>query len=751
MAEREWPGAALPDDEGLIRISGSIEHVIYANEDNGYCISDMGTDDDELITIVGTMPFLTEGEQVVVYGKWVHNPKFGRQFAVQTYEKILPADENAILQYLSARNIKGIGPKTAARIVEAYGADSFDVIENHPDWLAEIKGISYKAACKIQEEFRAQAGMRSVMLFFRTFFGPSTTMRIYKKWGSAAVDIAKHNPYRLCDEIQGVGFDRADAIAERLGLAKDSEARIGSGVRYLLSTNAAQNGHVCLPREKLVGGAAALLGVDTQLTDAAVSRLLSLELLKYSRIAGDQYIYLADAYDDEKYIAEKLLELNRTCAALSARDIERFIEGEENESGITYAAQQKQAIYDALRSGVMLLTGGPGTGKTTVVRALLNIFERMGYKVALAAPTGRAAMRMSSACAREAKTIHRLLEMEYAEGEQMRFVRDEDNLLGENVIIVDEASMIDSALMSALLRAVKPGARLILIGDADQLPSVGAGKVLWDLIDCGRFSTVRLTEIFRQAQSSLIITNAHRINAGEYPELGVKNNDFFFLPRSSEHEIVATIADLWCNRLPRSYGAEMRSRIQVISPSRKGGAGTEALNRVLQQALNPPSVEKREFVFRDVTFREGDRVMQTKNNYDLEWERDGKQGQGIFNGDIGVIETIDPHDRVLWINFDGKQVRYDYQGIEELEHAYAVTVHKSQGSEYPVVILPAYSCAQLLLTRNLLYTAVTRAQSMVIIVGRAEIVQMMVDNNRQSMRYTGLAVRLALEKAEDAQ
>ncbi len=738
----------MPDEGGLIRISGSIEHVIYSNDENGYCISDMGTDDDELITIVGTMPFLAEGEQIVVYGKWEHNPRYGRQFSVKTYEKVLPADVNSILHYLSAGNIKGIGPKTAARIVETYGADSFDVIENHPEWLAEIKGISRKAAQKICEEFRAQAGMRSAMLFFRDFFGPSITMRIYKKWGGGAVDIARRNPYRLCDEIEGVGFARADEMAERLGLARDSEARISSGIRYLLSTNAAQNGHVCLPRQKLTESASALLGVPVERANAAVSGLLSLELLKYVRIGEEQYIYTADAYDDEKYIAEKLVKLDRTCAALSAEDIERFIYREEIESGITYAAQQKQAIYDALRAGIMLLTGGPGTGKTTVVRALLNIFESMGYRVALAAPTGRAAMRMSAATAREAKTIHRLLEMEYDDGEKMHFLRDEGNLLEENVVIIDEASMIDSALMASLLRAVKPGAHLILIGDADQLPSVGAGRVLWDLIDCGRFATVRLTEIFRQAQSSLIITNAHRINLGELPELGVKDNDFFFLPRAGEREIVSTVADLWLNRLPRTYGAETRNRIQVISPSRKGGAGTETLNIVLQQALNPPSADKREYKFREITFREGDRVMQIRNNYDLEWEKDGRQGTGIFNGDIGLIEEIDLHNRVMIINFEDKRVHYDFTGMEELEHAYAITVHKSQGSEYPIIILPAFSCAQVLLTRNLLYTAVTRAQSMVIIVGRADIVQTMVENNRQSMRYTGLAARLSDAEGE---
>ncbi|MBR6709019.1 MAG: ATP-dependent RecD-like DNA helicase, partial [Clostridia bacterium] len=643
-------------------------------------ICDMGTDDDELITIVGTMPFLCEGEQLVVYGKWVHNPKYGRQFSVQTYEKVLPADVNSILRYLASGAVKGVGPKTAARIVEAYGADSFDVIENHPDWLAEIKGISRKNAEKISEEFRAQAGMRSTVLFFREFFGPSVTMRIYKKWGAGSVEIARRNPYRLCDEIRGVGFERADEMAQKLGLPHDSDARIESGVRYLLNVSAAQNGHVCLPRPKLIEGAAVLLGVTAEQTDAAVTSLIRHELLKYMRIGGEQYIYLADVFDDEKYIAAKLIELERTCAGVAADDIERFILREERESGISYASQQKQAIYDALRTGVMLLTGGPGTGKTTVVRALLNIFESMGYRVALAAPTGRAAMRMSAATSREAKTIHRLLEMEYSEGEQAVFVRCEKNYLDENVIIIDEASMIDSGLAAALLRAVKPGAHLILIGDADQLPSVGAGNVLWDLIDSRRFATVRLTEIFRQAQSSLIITNAHRINAGEMPELTVKDNDFFFLPRASDKDIAATVADLWMNRLPRTYGEETRSKIQVISPSRKGGAGTESLNLVLQQTLNPPSQEKREYRFRELVFREGDRVMQTKNNYDLEWEREAQSGRGIFNGDIGVIEEINTADRAMIINFDDKRVLYDFTLLEELEHAYAITVHKSQGS-----------------------------------------------------------------------
>ena len=741
------------DTLGLQRLEGSVERVIYTNEDNGYTICDMATDDDDLITVVGIMPMIGAGDHLCVYGKWTHNPKYGRQFSVSQYERVMPADTASMLRYLASRAIKGIGPKTAQRIIDEFGEDSFDVIENHPEWLASLKGISMKIALAASESFKEQAGIRSAMMFFRDYFGVATTVKIYKKWGSNAVDVAKKNPYRLCNEVDGIGFERADAMASSLGFEGDHYERIMSGLRYVLLQNGLQNGHVCLPREKLRDSTAQLLGVDTDKTDEAISMLLKNGGFHYVLQQERQMIYDAPAYEGEKYIAEKLVLLDRMCAALDLRDIDRFIENEEVKSGIHYAFLQKKAISDALRYGVMILTGGPGTGKTTVVRALIHIFDSMGYDIALAAPTGRAAKRLSEATSMEAKTLHRLLEMTYDPSGQYVFQRNELEHLDEQVIIVDEASMIDSTLMCALLKAIKPGARLIVIGDSDQLPSVGAGNVLSDIITSDRFATVRLNEIFRQARDSLIVTNAHSINRGEMPRLDVKDNDFFFLRRGSDREIAMTIADLCKNRLPRTYGELAKNGIQVITPSRKGEAGTENLNVLLQQTLNPPDPHLKEYKFRDRIFREGDRVMQTRNNYELLWIRsyDDKTGSGIFNGDIGVIESIDQQDSEMTILFDDRRVIYDFSLLEDLEHAYAVTVHKSQGSEYPIVILPMCSAAAMLLSRNLLYTAVTRAQSMVILVGREEIVAEMVRNNRQTMRYTGLSDRLVVNDIRGVQ
>ena len=727
------------DDTGVIKISGSIEHVIFSNEETGFSICDMGTETDELITITGTLPFVGEGDVVTVYGKWVHNPKYGRQFKVEQFEKQLPADRASILRYLSSGTVRGIGPKTAQRIVEKFGEESFDVIENHPEWLADIPGITSKRAHEMSEDFKSKAGIRSAMLFFREFFGASMTVRIYKKWGGGAVDIAKNNPYALCEEIEGIGFERADRLAMHLGSAPDSCERLAAGVRYMLSANAQQNGHVCIPREKLVLSAAKLLGASAESVNNAVSMLLGERKIIEVLMGETPYLYERGTYEDERYIASKLVLINRVCPSTDVSNIDAFIRREERESGVQYASLQRQAIFGALESGVMLLTGGPGTGKTTVVRALLHIFSDMGFRIALCAPTGRAAKRLSESTSCEAKTVHRLLEYGGAEGENARFMRDENNLLEEHVVIIDEASMIDNHLMCALLRAIKPGARVVLIGDADQLPSVGAGNVLHDLLESKCFTTVCLEEIFRQAQQSMIITNAHRIDRGEMPRLDVKDNDFFFLPRKTDAEIAATVAQLCATRLPKTYGDVAVRGTQIIAPSRKGEAGTEHLNVVLQAALNPPAKGKREYRFRDIVFREGDRVMQMRNNYDVEWEReDGSYGNGIFNGDIGVIEKIDLAGERAEILFDDRQVMYDFHMLDELEPAYAVTVHKSQGSEYPIVIIPLGSAPPMLYSRNLFYTAVTRAQNMVILVGREEVAQMMVQNNRQSMRYTGL-------------
>ena len=732
--------------DGLVQLRGTVEHIIYCNEDNGYTVMDVGLEDD-VVTACGILPYVSDGESLILWGSWVHNPKYGRQFKVEQYERDMPADATAILRYLSARTVKGIGPRLAERIVSRFGDETLDIMENHPEWLADVPGISRRKAEEIAEDFRAKAGIRSAMMFFRDYFGAAMTVRIYKQWGSGAVEMARRNPYRLCDEVEGIGFERADQMAMSLGLDPNGDERLMSGVRYLLTSNAAQNGHVCLPREKLVAAAAQLLHTDEARVTEAMEGLLTAGKLIPRRFDGQIYIYDAAADRQERYIADKLCLLDKLCPAVDAMDVSGFIAREEREQGVAYAKGQKQAIYDALSNGVMILTGGPGTGKTTVVHALLHIFNSMDMDVALCAPTGRAAKRLSESTATEARTIHRLLEMEFDEGGgHGHFRRCEQDLLDESVIIVDEASMVDSALMCALCKAIKPGARLILIGDADQLPSVGAGRIMGDLIDSGRFATVRLTEIFRQAQRSLIVTNAHAINEGQYPEISVKDNDFFFLPRRTDREIAQTVVELYGTRLPRAYGKATEGGIQVITPSRKGEAGTENLNRLLQSTLNPPEKGKRELRFREQVFRVGDRVMQTKNNYDIEWtdgsSQERSEGTGVFNGDIGTVVYIDNVEGTMAVRFDDREAVYSGEMLDELEHAWAVTVHKSQGSEYPFVIMPLYGAAPMLLCRNLLYTAVTRAQRMVILVGREDILHTMVDNNRQSMRYTGLSYRL---------
>ena len=725
---------------GLTQLEGIVEHVIYTNEQNGYTICDLSVDDEEIYTVVGIMPMVTDGDRLTVWGRWVHNAKYGRQFSVVQYERVMPADTASILRYLASRTIKGVGPKTAQRIVEEFGEDTFEVIEKHPEWLANIKGISSKLAHSISENFKEQSEVRSTMMFFQEYFGVATILKIYKRFGGRAVEIAKQNPYRLCNEVEGIGFDSADEMAGKLGFTTNNFDRIMSGVDHVLSRSSISGGHVCLPREELVSAASSLLGVSTDEVSSGIDELLRMEKLIGREADGKQLIYQRQSFEDEKYIAKKLRVIDRMCASISACDVDRFISGEEQKSGIRYASLQKKAIEDALRYGVMVLTGGPGTGKTTIVRALIHIFDSMGFDIALAAPTGRAAKRLSEATSNEAKTIHRLLEMSFDPAGKHVFLRDQNNLLDEQIIIIDEASMIDNALMASLLRAVKPGARLIIIGDIDQLPSVGAGNVLRDIIDSERFATVRLTEIFRQAEQSLIITNAHAVNNGKMPTLNVKDNDFFFLPREYDRDIASTVCDLCINRLPRAYGEVARTGIQVITPSKKGEAGTENLNAVLQARLNPPSKDKREYPFRDRVYREGDKVMQIRNNYDLLWSKDGtdSEGSGIFNGDIGTIERIDTADACMDIRFDERLVRYEFSLLEDLEHAYAITVHKSQGSEYPIIVLPLGTAAPMLHTRNLLYTAITRAQTMVVIVGRESVVAEMVGNDRQAMRYTGL-------------
>lgn len=743
------------DNGDLIKLCGTIEHIVYTNEGNGFCICEISTDKNELVTVKGIIPMPGEGDYLTVYGNWIHDPKYGRQFSAVQYEKTIPSDTASVLRYLSSHAIKGIGPRLAKRIVDEFGDDTFDVIENHPDWLAQVKGISRAKAEEISSDFAAKSGVRNAMMYFGDYFGPSLIVKIYKKWGGNAVDAAQKNPYILCEEIDGIGFEKADNMAKQIGFPQDSEERLKSGILYLLKFNNAQNGHTCLPREKLISISGQMLGVDNERTENAVKVLISEKKLCCSTFDSVQYIFDKYTYDCEKYIASKLTLLDKTCITVDHSDVNAFLDREERDGNIQYASLQKKAISDALRNGVLILTGGPGTGKTTVVKALLHIFESMGYSVGLAAPTGRAAKRLSESTSRDAKTLHRLLEMTYSGDDSFggarhsEFMRNETNLLDENVIIVDEASMIDVYLMSSLLKAIKPGARLIIIGDVDQLPSVGAGDVLRDLIECERFSVVRLTEIFRQAKQSLIVRNAHAINTGELPELTVKDNDFFYLPRESDHDIALTVADLCKNRLPKSYGQDIVKEIQVISPSRKGEGGTDHLNLLLQSVLNSPSAHKKEYKYRDVTYREGDKVMQTKNNYDIEWSKDdGTDGCGIFNGDVGTVIKIDRENECMRIDFDDRTVIYDFSLLDDLCQAYAITVHKSQGSEYPVVIIPLYNAPPMLLTRNMFYTAVTRASRMVILVGRRDIAEKMVSNNRQQLRYTCLGKRLIGNEAQ---
>ncbi len=733
-------------DGRLLSLSGSVYGIIYKNEDHGYCGIEIDTEDD-IHTATGICPTVCEGEQITLWGGWVHHSEYGRQFKFENYEKHLPATELAILKYLCSGAVKGVGPATAAKIVDAFGTDTFEVLENKPEWLSMIPGITKSKAQKISEQFKAVAGIRNVMMFFREYVGAAASVRIYNRWGASSVDMVKKNPYILCEHIQGIGFEKADEIALAVGADRSSAERIFSAVKYILSYNAQTNGHSCMPREKLTASAAELLGIDERDAFAETERMCLEGHLKRKKTADAEYIYLEAYYEAEAYTAKKLCRLDRVVQSNTAADCERLIKLAEIEAGIIYEGLQRRAIYEALARGVFILSGGPGTGKTTVIRALIGIFDSMGMRISLCAPTGRAAKRMSEATGHDAVTLHRLLEMEYVKGDEPRFIRGEDNLLDADVIIIDEASMLDILLTESLLRAVKAGARVIFIGDSSQLPSVSAGNVLSDIIASEAFSCVYLKKIFRQAEESLIIRSAHAINEGEMPDITKTDSDFFFLKRESEDGIAETVCELCAKRLPKAYGEAARSGLQVITPSRKGASGTVNLNVMLQERLNPKSNDKRELAFRGRVFREGDRVMQTKNNYDLVWEReDGKEGNGIFNGDIGIIKTIEHGREFMRIIFDDREVKYDFTLLEELEHAYAITVHKSQGSEYPTVVIPIYACPPMLQTRNLLYTALTRAKGICVFVGRVDILENMVSNVRQTLRYSALCEMIKEEE-----
>ena len=719
-------------------LSGTIENVVYHNESNDYTVLEIVDDEDNLITAVGVIPMAAEGEIVKLHGRWSYHKEFGKQFAFDSFDKSLPDDVDGIFKYLSSGSIKGIGPVTALKIVNRFGADTFDVIEHRPEWLADISGITRKKAVAISKAFCDQSGVRGVMMFCKDYMGTGEVGKVYKRFGAGAVGLIKENPYILCDGDVGIPFAKADAIAKSLGLNPESLNRIKSGIRYILNHSGAQGGHTCLPRSELTDALADLLEIKKERVEFFLYSLIDSEEFYCYKKDGRDFIMTNETAEAEDIIAKSIKRISDSATHYGAVDVSTLIEKVEITSGISFAPMQRAALFASLENGVMILTGGPGTGKTTVVKAMLSIFGSLGLKTVLAAPTGRAAKRMSEATGEEAKTVHRMLEMERTVDGSVRFARGERNPLSENVVIVDEASMLDLSLTSTLFRAMKRGSRLILIGDSDQLPSVGAGNILSDLIASERIKTVRLTDIFRQSGESLIITNAHKINEGEAPILNVTDNDFFFVRRERESDIAETVASLIDERLPRTYGKDIKDKIQVITPSKKGSAGVETLNEILQARINPPGKFKKEKQSHGVIFREGDRVMQIVNNYDLEWEKNGIGGVGVFNGDIGIIDSINISDGYMIIRFDDKTAEYSFDHLEELDLAYAITVHKSQGSEYPVIIIPMYSCAPMLMARNLLYTAVTRAKNMVILVGRSDIPRKMIENNRQILRYTTL-------------
>lgn len=732
----------MADNFEKVKLSGKIENVVYRNESNDYTVIEISDENDLLITAVGIMPLAFEGEEVVLSGHWTYHKEFGKQFNFDSFEKNLPKEVDGILQYLSSRTIKGLGPVTAVKIVNRYGLDTFDVIEKHPEWLADIPGITMKKAAQIAESFREQTGIRGVMMLCKDYISPAEVTKVYKKYGGSALGIIEENPYILCGGELGISFDKIDDLAKTMGHPLDSSSRVLSGIEYLLGYNGINNGHTCLPTDKLLMAATQLLSLDmTAISDMVDTFIRSGDLGRY-REGDREYIMTHRAAEAEDFIAKTLHRLSSGVVRYGIDDVASLLEQVEAKLSIKLAPQQKKAVFRALESGVMVLTGGPGTGKTTVVKALISLFNSVGEKVVLAAPTGRAAKRMSEATGHEAKTVHRMLEMERTQNGENRFCRNAKTPLDESVVIVDEASMLDLFLTEALVRALKRGARLILIGDSDQLPSVGAGNILDDIISSEKISTIRLTEIFRQSKESLIITNAHRINSGEPPILNVTNNDFFFVRREQESDICATISSLISERLPRTYGTNIVDQIQVITPSKKGIGGVEALNSALQETMNPPLQFKREKQAHGTIFREGDRVMQISNNYELEWEKNGIEGLGLFNGDIGRIVRINKNDSYMAIDFEDKIVKYPFDLLDELELAYAITVHKSQGSEYPVVIIPMYYCPPMLMSRNLLYTAVTRAKRMVILVGRSDIPFKMAQNNREVLRYTTLKQRI---------
>ncbi len=729
--------------EELELLQGAVSAVVYQNTENGYAVLRLNVGGGQNVTVVGTIPLPVVGEQMLVTGRWSNHSSYGRQFEAEFLERLMPQSSAEILSYLSGRAVKGVGPRLAARIVSRFGEETLQIMEREPERLAEVAGISREKALAIGESFRLQAGVRQLMEFFSMHQLPAElAVRTYKLYGDSAVELLYDDPYLLMDEGLDAPFEAVDRFAIELGVAGDDPRRVEAGLLFELRYNLT-GGHTFLPEDKLIPATAQLLSVEAETVRQGAQRLLESQRLARQTLAGISVLYLPALQEAERFCTQRLLAFAEARFP-APKNLEKMLARASRESGISYSAGQEQAIRAAATSALLLITGGPGTGKTTILNGILSLLEQLELSCLLAAPTGRAAKRLTEVTGREASTIHRLLEAGIDQNTgKMFFARDESNPLKADAVIVDEMSMVDVELLYDLLQAIPEGRRLILVGDADQLPPVGPGCPFSDMLRSGVLPTVRLTEVFRQAQQSLIVVNAHRVNRGEMPDLHTVTGDFFFMRRRSEEAVCSLIRDLCQTRLPQNMGIPAE-QIQVLTPTRKGAVGTVHLNQLLQQALNPPAPDKKERKFADYCFREGDRVMQIRNNYDILWKKtDGSAvGAGIFNGDIGVIRQIDPEAESLRIVFDDREADYDFSQLNELEPAYAMTVHKSQGSEYRCVILAAWNGSPYLLSRSILYTAITRARELLIIVGREETVAAMTENARKNRRYSGLKLRL---------
>ena len=725
-------------------ISGIVEAVRYRNDKNGYSVLLIKTED-SIITATGGLSGLDEGEQVTLRGEYTTHAVYGEQFAVSSYTREAPTTSSAILKYLSSSAVKGIGASTARRIVEKFGEDSLEIIENEPERLTELRGITREKALDLSEQIKKAFGFKELVMYLSPYnVTPERAVSVWKKYGLEAQTMIKNNPYVLCGDDIGIPFEKADEIAEKMNTEIEPEYRIRAALSYALR-QATQNGHTCMPRDELVGECAKITKrryYPEDISDVINDMCGDVSLYSDTLIDnGEEMISLPDYHRAEQHTAASLKTL-LNYPPRTVSDIDKRIAQIEEADGIQYADLQKEAIVTALTKGALILTGGPGTGKTTTLNAIIRILKESGEKVFLAAPTGRAAQRMSDVTGCEAKTIHRLLEVEWSDENRHAFHKNKGNPLSCTALIIDEVSMLDALLMDSVICAVPLGCRLILVGDSDQLPSVGPGNVLKDLIESDVIPTVALNEIFRQSMQSLIITNAHRINKGEYPVLDQVDNDFFFMPCRSADEVIDTVKSLCAERLPRAYGYSPMTDIQVLSPSRKNryataAVDTDTLNKALQEAINPSSDDKKELTIGERILRVGDKVMQTKNNYDLQWERnDGTIGSGVFNGEIGVLTSINTKTRDCTVTFDDKTVKYTSDALIEIEHAYCTTIHKSQGNEFNAVIIPLWKTPNPLLYRNLLYTGVTRAKKILIIVGDINEVAAMTRNERKNNRYS---------------